>query len=722
MIARCCLALLFSLPLGAVELDFSTFYGGEFGEQANGVALDADGNIYVVGQTRDLPATPGSLSSITGTSFDIFVLKLNPTGTEALYFAVFGGSARELGTAIAVDAAGSAYVAGWTFSDDFPVTAGAAQTTFGGGTRDAFVAKLTPDGSALVYASYIGGSTFEDGAGIAVDSAGRAVAVGTTGSPDFLTTPGALELARPVTTRSAFVTRLSADGSTFEYSALVGGADRDEARAVTLDADGSAWIAGYTTSADFPVSEDAFHRELRGSDDAFVAHLDAAGAALLASTRLGGALCTQPLAGSACDVALAVTLDAGNPVVAGNTLAPDFPVTNDSVWAGGTAFGDAFAARFDRELTTLQLSTVLGGSSEDSASGVTTDLSGAIFVSGTTGSRNFPTTEDAIQRQLGALDEAFLAEIDPASGALLYSTLMGGLSGDRGFAIASDQRGTVVIAGESGSATFPSTPGVVQPELVDIRTEGGDAFVAQFRFQPQPRLSAAGVVNAASLRGGVVAPGEVVSLFGRAIGPEEPLGLALEGGRVSTQLGDVRVLVSGVPAPLLFVGLNQINAVIPYAAASLPVATLQVERSGFLSAPVTLRVEASTPAMFSLDGSGVGQGAILNQDFSVNGPGNPARRGDIVILYATGEGQTTPDGVDGAVAADPLPRPVAEVRVSIDGLNAEIFYAGGAPGLVAGVLQMNVRIPATARSGEAVSVSFSAAGRRSPADVTLAVE
>ena len=722
MIARCCLALLLSLPLGAVELEFSTFYGGEFGEQANDVALDADGNVYIVGQTRDLPAAPGSLSNITGTSFDIFVLKLNPTGTEVLYFAVFGGSGRELGTGIEVDAAGSAYVTGWTFSTDFPVTPGAAQTTFGGGSRDAFAAKLTPDGSAFEYATFIGGSTFEDGSGIGVDAQGRAVVVGTTGSSDFLTTPGALELARPVTTRSAFLTRLSADGSTFEWSALVGGSDRDEARAVALDADGSAWIAGYTTSTDFPVTAGAYQSELRGSDDAYVAHIHAEGTAILAATRLGGAICTQPLAGSPCDVALAITLDAGNPVVAGNTLAPDFPVTYGSAWAGGTAFGDAFAARLNRSLTTLQLSTLIGGSSEDSASGVTTDLSGAIYLSGSTGSRNFPTTENAIQRELGALDEVFLAEIDPDSGALLYSTLMGGLSGDRGFGITSNQRGTVVVTGETGSATFPSTPGVVQPDLVAIRTEGGDAFVAQFRFEPQPRLSTAGVVNAASLQGGVVSPGQIVSLFGRAIGPESPLGLRLESDRVATTLADVRVLVNGTPAPLLFVGLNQINAVIPYDAAFLPVATLQVERSGFRSAPITLRVEQSSPALFVLDGSGVGQGAILNQDFSVNGGANPARRGEIVVLYATGEGPTTPGGVDGLVAGQPLPRPAAEIRVSIDGINSEVLYAGGAPGLVAGVMQINVRIPATARSGAAMPVSFTAAGRRSRSGVTLAIE
>ncbi|MBI1358310.1 MAG: hypothetical protein GC160_28580 [Acidobacteria bacterium] len=723
MFLRFCLTLLLCQSLFAVELDFATFFGGEYGEQGADVALDSEGNIYVIGQTRDVPASPGALYSVTGTSYDIFVLKLNPTGTQILYLAVFGGTGRETGKGITVDAEGCAYVTGWTFSDDFPVTPGAAQTTFGGGTRDAFVAKLSADGSRFVYATYLGGSLFEDGEAIAVDAAGRAVVTGTTASPDFVTTEGALELGRPGTNRSAYVTRLSADGSTLEWSALVGGSGQDQAHAVTLDADGSVWIAGSTTSADFPVSAGAYQTSQKGSDDAFVARLSADGATLEASTLLGGATCVRPLADSACDQALAVTLDAGRPILAGNTITSDFPVTNASTQGGGVAYGDAFVARFDRDLRQLELSTLLGGPSEDQATDVVTDLSGAMFVSGTTGSRNFPTTPDAVQTEFGLLDEAFLVELDPTDGSVLYATLLGGQSGDRGYALATDARGKVVISGETGSREFPVTPGVIQPELADIRNEGGDAFIAQLTFEPKPRLTSNGIVNGASLLGGVIAPGEIISLFGRAIGPEEALGLQLDaGGAVTSELGGVRVLVNGVPAPLLYVGLNQINAVVPYAAAALPVASLEVERDGFRSAPLTLRVEPSAPALFALSGSGVGQGAILNQDASVNGPDNPARRGDIVVLYATGEGLTEPAGVDGALAAEPLPHPVSEVRVSIDGLNAEILYAGGAPGLVAGVLQINARVPAAARSGAATPVSFTAGGRRSPAGVTLAIE
>ena len=344
-------------------------------------------------------------------------------------------------------------------------------------------------------------------------------------------------------------------------------------------------------------------------------------------------------------------------------------------------------------------------------------------MSGSTASREFPTTADAIQPSLTAREDAFLAQLDPDDASIVYSTLLGGQSGDRGLALASDGRGRLILAGETGSQDFPVTPGALQPTLADIRGEGGDAFIAGLVIEPRPRLSAAGVVNAASLTAGVIAPGQIISLFGRAVGPEAPRGLELNAaGRVASRLGGVRVLINGVPAPLLFVSLEQINAVVPYDAAALPVAVLEVERDGIRSAPLTLRVEASAPALFTLNGSGRGQGAILNQDASVNGAENRARRGEIVVLYATGEGLTDPAGVDGALAAAPLPRPLNEVRVSIDGLNAEVLYAGGAPGFVAGLIQINARVPAAARGGVSVPVSITSAGRRSPAGVALAIE
>ncbi|MEZ5362874.1 MAG: SBBP repeat-containing protein [Bryobacterales bacterium] len=715
-----------ALTLPAQTLKYATFFGGEFAEQANGVALDGEGNVYIVGQTRDLVAAPGSFTSVTGTSEDVFVLKLDPTLSRVIYFSVFGGSARERGSAIAVDAQGAAYVTGLAFSEDFPTTAGALQKTFGGGTRDAFVAKLSPDGSRLEYATYLGGSGLEDGNAIRVDESGTAYVAGTTGSADFATTPGAFLTALPAESqRAAFVVKLSPDGSTLELSTLLSGGAREEAFALTLD-QGKLWIAGYSASPSFPATANAFQPTRNGADDAFIARLSADGSALEAATLLGGATCVNPFGGVPCDQVRAIHIDGGRVIVAGDTLTPDFPLAGPSLqhtFGGGVAFGDAFAAIFDLELSRLEWSTYLGGSDEDQINSIVTNPSGDIFAVGTTGSADFPLTADGVVPAERGLDEGFLVQIDPVEGTLLYSGLLGGVDGDRGYAIATDFRRTIVMAGETSSRGFQSTPGVVQPSLVRVRNEGGDAYIAKFDFQPVPRFSTEAVVNAASFRNTGLAPGEIISVFGRALGPPTPAALTLDAqGRVANTLGGVRLLINGVPAPLTFVGAGQINAVVPYAAAGLPVAELVVENGGAASAPITLLTSATTPALFTLSGAGSGPAAALNQDGTVNTTDNPVKRGEVIVLYGTGEGALLPAQPDGAVSAPPLSAPQADITVRIGNANAQVEYAGPAPGFVSGVLQINARVPVSVLGGPATPISFTAGQTRSPAGVTIAVD
>ena len=644
--ARLCCLFLLTLALPAQQLQHATFFGGEFAEQANGVALDSDGNVYIVGQTRDLVAAPGSFTSITGSSEDVFVLKLDPTLSEVIYFSVFGGSARERGSAIAVDSQGAAYVTGLAFSEDFPTTPDSVQPAFGGGTRDAFVAKLTPDGSRLAYSTYLGGLAFEDGNALRVDETGAAYIAGATASVDFPVTQGSLLAALPPEAqRAAFVVKLSPDGSAMTYSTLISGGEREEAFALALDG-GKAWIAGYSASTAFPATATAFQRERNGADDAFVARLSADGSTLEAATLLGGAICVRPFGGVPCDQARAIHIDGGRVIVGGDTLAPDFPLAGAAIqdtFGGGVAFGDAFAAIFDSELTELQWSTYLGGSDEDQINGLLTNSSGDIFAAGTTGSSDFPLTANGVPPAARGLDEGFLVQVDPTAGELLYAGLLGGVNGDRGYAIATDNRRTVVVSGETASAEFPATPGVVQPELVRIRNEGGDAYIAKFDFQPVPRFAAAGVANAASFLNTTIAPGEIISVFGRAIGPRTPAALAIgNDGRVTTSLAGVRLMVNGVAAPLTFVSSGQINAVVPYSAAASPVAQITVENDGAISAPVTLLTSPTSPALFTLVGSGAGPAAALNQDNSLNSAANPAKRGDVIILFGTGGGRPRP--------------------------------------------------------------------------------
>ena len=219
---------------------------------------------------------------------------------------------------IAVDTSGNAYVTGYTCSSDFPTTAGAFQTTFGGGLTDAFVTELNPTGSGLVYSTYLGGSGYDDGFGIAVDASGNAYVTGFTDSTDFPTTAGAFQ-----TTfggfGDAFVTELNPTGSGLVYSTYLGGSDDDEGYGIAVDTSGNAYVTGYTHSSDFPTTAGAFQTTYGGDRDAFVTKLNPTGSGLVYSTYLGG---------SDCDFGVGIAVDtSGNAYVTGITFSSDFPTT-----------------------------------------------------------------------------------------------------------------------------------------------------------------------------------------------------------------------------------------------------------------------------------------------------------------------------------------------------------------------------------------------------------
>jgi uncharacterized protein (TIGR03437 family) len=214
----------------------------------------------------------------------------------------------------------------------------------------------------------------------------------------------------------------------------------------------------------------------------------------------------------------------------------------------------------------------------------------------------------------------------------------------------------------------------------------------------------------------------IVSIFGSGLGPLEAASLELDGnGHVATQLAGTRVLFNGVPAPVIFTSETQIGVIAPYALDGNSILHVAVELNGVRSLPVELAVAPTAPGLFTVDSSGRGPGAILNQDGSINSPANPAARGSIIVLYGTGEGQTDPGGEDGKVAVDVLPRPRLPVSVTIGGRQAEVLFAGGAPSLVAGVIQVNARVPADlAQTGE-VPVLLQVGSAASQPGVTLSI-
>jgi len=285
--------------------------------------------------------------------------------------------------------------------------------------------------------------------------------------------------------------------------------------------------------------------------------------------------------------------------------------------------------------------------------------------------------------------------------------------------------GFVVVAPGASSATFVATAGAVSGTAAVQLTAsfGGVSQSILVTLSGQrPLIFLTSVVNAASLLPGPVAPGELVTIFGSGMGPTTGVGVLLNSaGLIDNSLAGARVLFDGIPAPLTFVRSDQINAVTPYEVLGRTFTQLQVEYGALRSAPAALPVADTAPGIFTLDSSGRGNGAILNQDGSVNSTSNPASRGSVVALFATGEGQTFPAGVNGKPAADPFPRPIRQVRVLIGGIDAQILYAGGAPGLVAGVLQVNARIPDGVAPGNAVPVSLVIGELNSQSGVTLAV-
>ncbi len=728
------------------------------GSEGRRVALDREGNLYVAGNaySGDLPVTPGAFGPSYSANLcarglspgvpclDVFVAKWDPSGTKLLWATYLGGSGDDSLAGLAVDAEGNAYVTGFTSSPDFPVTAGAAQTRYAGtqgavylSTGDAFVAKLNPQGGALVYSTYLGGRDEDSASAIAIDADGNAYVAGTTSSPDFPTTPGAYRRALAFSTAirqtDVFVAKLNPAGSGLVFSTYLGGNRNDSGTAITVDSGGNLAVAGNTMSPNFPTTDAASQRSLGGSFDAFVTRLDASGSAILASTYLGGRGTEQ---------VRAMTPDgSGGLLIAGVTDSLDLPVSGDALKSsiGDTIcsyqlFGqpvactDVFVARFDADSVQLRYATYFGGSGADSVGDMAVDGSGDVYLAGATSSSDFPVTADAYQpcrrSTVQAAGDAFVAKLN-LGGRIVYSSYLGGSGGAQGNGIALTEGADVLLTGSTAPVDFPPAP------VRSLRLGGGSptgAFLGMLNLAsagPFPRLAC--VASAGSLLGGPVAPGQVVVLEGSGIGPDSAVVFEAEPtGNVSPQLAGVRVLFDDIAAPLISVQANQVVAVVPYATLGKDMVNVRVEHYGVTTNSYPVAVTSTNPAVFSQDGTGRGQAAVVNEDGSVNSPGNPARKGSVVSIYATGLGPVAPQPEDGAINRDGYPQPEGRVLVTIGGYSAEVPFAGGAPGQIFGVFQVNARVPMQPAPGEAlpviVGVELPSMLAISPTQSTIAVK
>jgi uncharacterized protein (TIGR03437 family) len=239
-----------------------------------------------------------------------------------------------------------------------------------------------------------------------------------------------------------------------------------------------------------------------------------------------------------------------------------------------------------------------------------------------------------------------------------------------------------------------------------------------------PTITAAGIVSSASGRTGAIAPGELVSVWGTGVGPPTwTSGKPNDAGFFETTLAETRVWFGSVAAPVTFVRDVQINAAVPYAVAGRPTVNVQVEYRGTRSEAIPIQVADAAPGIFTLDASGGGPAALFNEDGTLNTPQNPAGRGKIVVFYATGEGETNPPGVDGKLCAGQCPKPRLPVSIRIGGKEAQpIYYAGGVYGIIAGLIQVNVKVPDDAPTGDAVELTLMVGDKPSRTGVTLAIK
>jgi Beta-propeller repeat/Cep192 domain 4/Abnormal spindle-like microcephaly-assoc'd, ASPM-SPD-2-Hydin len=398
----------------------------------------------------------------------------------ALSFSSYlGGAGADSAAGVGVDAASNVYVTGAVTSLDFPVS-GAYQAACGSTSTcaDAFVTEISADGTSQVYSTYLGGSSSDAGAGIAVDASGEAFVTGNTNSTDFPTTAGSRQTVNAGGV-DAFVTKLAPGGATLVYSTYVGGKGDDYGYGIALDASGESYVVGSTTSADFPVTITAFQTKKsnavdRTDTDAFLDVLPPSGA-----TR---SVYTTYLGGTGNDVAYGVAVDGvGNAYVTGQTAATDFPVSSDAfqpALSGGT---DAFVAEFAPGMSgdaSLIYSTYLGGNGNDSGKGIAVDAAGNAYVAGSTASTNFPATGGAFQGNNGGGTDAFVSEVTAGGAALTYSTYAGGSNNDAAAAIALDAAGDAFVTGNTTSTDFP-THSAVQAACNTASTGCDDAFVLE---------------------------------------------------------------------------------------------------------------------------------------------------------------------------------------------------------------------------------------------------
>jgi uncharacterized protein (TIGR03437 family) len=719
------------------SLVYSSYIGGSFEDFSRGVALDRNGNAWITGYTYSNDFTiKQALQSRYGQSGDCYVAKVAPNG-DLLWSTYLGGSGADWCEGIAMDQQGNAYIGGGSSSLDFPLE-NAIQTTIT--PRNSFptplLVKLSNDGT-IVTATFVGGPTAGTAWSVALDPAGNVFLAG--GADSALVTKNAFQ-AHSGSSSNGFVLELDNALKNVIFATYLGGSGSDRVTALAVDQFGSIYLTGTTSSADFPV-KGSLQSFIGGSVcqcDAFVAKFAPGAQSLIYSTLLGGNNFDLPGNGVAVD-------GSGNLYVTGSTRSTDFPVKN--------AFQGTFGGGQDIFFTKISDNTPLAPSP------LTPNPGRVVFRYTQGGAAPTPQVVAVSGPAFTTSASAPWLAVNPNGSNVTVSVNPAGLAPNTYNASVNLTPQAATSASIEVTFTVLAPPPVltsVNPALVPMGsndttiTVNGSGFISSSMLQvdgiawlttpvqfvdastmkfsmpanyfsvqynhtiavqnpqsdlsnvlsvsvgvPAPLFTSSSVVNAASYVAGAVAPGEIVTVFGSNFGTQS----------------DTQVSFDNVPATLVYVTATQLAATVPYSVAGAQRTVMVVTSNGVSSTPVSLNVTDAVPAIFTADASGKGQAAALNQDNSVNGASNPASVGSVVAMYGTGGGSLTTDA---------LPRLALPVTATVGGMPAVVYYAGVAPGLVQGAMQINVLIPDGVTPGPAVPVAIIVGGAAGNT-VTLAI-
>ena len=665
MLLRLVAVLIFSTSLAraAPVLGLFSQFGDMYSGSIQSIAVDQTGNIYITGTAstgiplvNPVQPTIGSSScsgyfGVMSPCEDVFAAKFDPTGTKLIYSTYLGPSQRNFAAAIAVDASGNAYIAGTAY----PPGPGPRHDTDVNG--QAFLYKLNATGSEIVYSRYFALKTVSRS--LAVDSQGNAYLAGATFSLNFPTV-NAVQGQAPVPSSTtiviehAIVMKLDPTGEIL-WSTLLAGSQQDEARAIALDADGNAYVAGRTNSTDFPAANPLQPTRAPAAAlgfDAFISKIAADGSRLLYSTYLGG---------SGDDAINAIAVDgSGSAYVAGSTNYSDFPTVNAIQPHTASPYGSSFVAKIDPAGAKLIYSTYLGGSIDlpfnDAANAIVVDAEGSAWIGGTTQTADFPLKRP-IQPSTTAGPHGYIAQISPSGAALEFSTYFNQVIAG----LASPPGGGVLLTG----------PG---PLL--------NGFIARLNLAPPTPVpgvpSIEAVYNGASFQlGDTVAPGEIVTIIGSELAP------------VTADAQPVGVTIGGLPAPLLYVSPGQINLQVP-ADAPLGQTALVVTRGSQSSSQHLVNVVGAAVGIFTANGDAGSPLLFHASDLSLVTDQNPAHAGEYLTIYATGlGGQSVP------------PPSGRSIEVVVDSAGSYSIYVGPVPDLT-GVSEVTFQVRSNESPGAKV--------------------